>query len=722
MHDPESFDKKRLLDDFFADFGQHDRLDKPVHLPKSENLADLSPDDFDEPESSEESIHKIDTLSKLIKSIEDNSQVNYQEHFIKPLPALKTDYKHSLNPAQYYAVTTIDKPLLVIAGAGSGKTRTVVYRVSYLIERNVDPSTILLLTFTRKAAQEMITRTSELLGNQSASQVFAGTFHSFANYCLRKYANIIGIPSRYSIVDTIDAEDIISLIRDQLIQKKDKLFPKKGRIYEIISKSKNCRISITDILQREFTGLMPFLDDLQMIEKAYEQYKQSHYLYDYDDLLLVLANALNTNALFRSRLQQEYQYVMVDEFQDTNLYQRLIVTSIAEKHRRIMVVGDDSQSIYAFRGANFENILEFPLYFKDAEVVKIEQNYRSNQGILDFSNSIISNAKLAYRKTLFTNQKLIKMPSFRKFYNQEDEAAYIVDKILEYREQGVPLKHLAVLVRASFHSTYIQTELLKRSIPYVVVGGIKFTERRHIRDMIAFMRIILNPYDAAAWHRILKLLPGIGNVASGQIILEVRKLNEISFDAFSSKKYYPVLKDLQDLFLRAANPDVSVVGKIELIRAFYAPILQQLEDEFEKRNLDIDVLHSLATNYERIDQFLSDFALDPPSNQLQDSASPLITEDEEDPVVISTIHSAKGLEWHAVFVPHLIDGLFPSSRALKSIEEMEEERRLFYVACTRAKEYLHLSMPAAFVSWEKVFTKPSRFLVEINKQFFTITG
>ncbi len=722
MHDPESFDKKRLLDDFFADFGQHDRLDKPVHLPKSENLADLSPDDFDEPESSEESIHKIDTLSKLIKSIEDNSQVNYQEHFVKPLPALKTDYKHSLNPAQYYAVTTIDKPMLVIAGAGSGKTRTVVYRVSYLIERNVDPSTILLLTFTRKAAQEMITRTSELLGNQSASQVFAGTFHSFANYCLRKYANIIGIPSRYSIVDTIDAEDIISLIRDQLIQKKDKLFPKKGRIYEIISKSKNCRISITNILQREFTGLMPFLDDLQMIEKAYEQYKQSHYLYDYDDLLLVLANALSTNALFRSRLQQEYQYVMVDEFQDTNLYQRLIVTSIAEKHRRIMVVGDDSQSIYAFRGANFENILEFPLYFKDAEVVKIEQNYRSNQGILDFSNSIISNAKLAYRKTLFTNQKLIKMPSFRKFYNQEDEAAYIVDKILEYREQGVPLKHLAVLVRASFHSTYVQTELLKRSIPYVVVGGIKFTERRHIRDMIAFMRIILNPYDAAAWHRILKLLPGIGNVASGQIILEVRKLNEISFDAFSSKKYYPVLKDLQDLFLRAANPDVSVVGKIELIRAFYAPILQQLEDEFEKRNLDIDVLHSLATNYERIDQFLSDFALDPPSNQLQDSASPLITEDEEDPVVISTIHSAKGLEWHAVFVPHLIDGLFPSSRALKSIEEMEEERRLFYVACTRAKEYLHLSMPAAFVSWEKVFTKPSRFLVEINKQFFTILG
>jgi len=720
MHDTENFDKKRLIDDFMADFGNQDRLDFSPRSQKSENLSDLTPDDFEKPEASEDSISKIDTLGKLIRSIEDNSQVNYEEHFLKPQQKFKLDYKASLNPAQYYAVSMIDKPMLVIAGAGSGKTRTIVYRTSWLLENKVDPTTILLLTFTRKAAQEMIVRTSELLGNQSASQIMAGTFHSFANYCLRKYANLIGIPSRFTIVDSVDSEDIVSLIRDQLIQKKDKLFPKKSRIYEIISKSKNCKLTISEILHREFTGLLPYQSDIELIANAYEQFKQVNFILDYDDLLVVLANALSTNDLFRQRLQKEYQYVMVDEFQDTNLYQRLIVTAIAEKHRRIMVVGDDSQSIYAFRGANFENILEFPLYFTDAVIVKIEQNYRSNQGILDFSNSIISNARLAYRKRLFTEHQLKQIPSFKKFYSQEDEAVAIVDKIIEYRENGIELKQLAVLVRASFHSNFVQTELLRRSIPYVVVGGIKFTERRHIRDMIAFMRILLNPNDAAAWHRILKLLPGIGNAASSQIILEVRQKGAVDFAAFESKKYYPLLQDLQETCLRAGSPETSVAGKIELIRKFYNPMLQQLEDDNEKRNLDIDVLHALASRYDRIDQFLSDFALDPPSRQLQDSATPLITEGEEDPLVISTIHSAKGLEWHAVFVPHLIDGLFPSSRALKTIEEMEEERRLFYVACTRAKEHLHLSMPSSFASWEKVFTKPSRFLVEIDKAFFRI--
>jgi DNA helicase II / ATP-dependent DNA helicase PcrA len=719
-HNPDEFDSQKLIADFLAGFSRQDRIDKPTAF-KSEHLSDLSPEDFDQPETNEGIQNRLTQLDQLIRSVEANSKIDYLEYYQKDAPTFKINYKASLNPAQYYAVTTLEGPLLVIAGAGSGKTRTAVYRVAYLLENKVDPTSILLLTFTRKAAAEMIGRTTELLGNQSASQIVAGTFHAFANATLRKYANFIGIPSRFTIIDTVDAEDVVSLIRDELILKRDKLFPKKNRIYEIISKSKNCRQSIAEILELEFSGLLPYLNDLELIAEAYEKFKEANFLFDYDDLLIVLANALTTNDTFRSKMQREFQYVLVDEYQDTNLYQRIIVTLLAEKHRRIMVVGDDSQSIYAFRGARFENILEFPLSFPEARVVKIEQNYRSNQGLLDFSNSIIRQARLAYQKQLFSELKNRQIPSFRKFFNQEDEAAWIVDKIIEYRENGIPQNQLAVLVRASFHSNFVQAELLKRSIPYVVVGGIKFTERRHIRDMIAFMRLLLNPFDASSWHRILKLLPGIGNAASKTIIQEIRK-NEgkIDFVAFNQKKYYPVLEQMQLAFLKAGDQKVSVSGKIDAIREFYNPILSQIEDDLEKRNLDIDVLHTLASRYERIDQFLSDFALDPPSAQLQDSASPLITEGEDPPLVVSTIHSAKGLEWHAVFIPHLIDGLFPSSRALRSVEEMEEERRLFYVACTRAKEHLHLSMPSAFAAWDKVFTKPSRFLVEIEKHFINI--
>lgn len=720
MQNPDEFDSQKLINDFLAGFSRQDRIDQPARN-RSESITDLNAEDFDQPESTEEVQSRLQKLGELIRSVEASSQINYLEHYRKESSVFKINYKAALNPAQYYAVTTIDKPLLVIAGAGSGKTRTAVYRVAYLLEQNIDPTSILLLTFTRKAAAEMISRTSELLGNQSANQIVAGTFHSFANAILRKYANFIGISSRFTIIDTVDSEDVVSLIRDELIQKRDKLFPKKNRIYEIISKSKNCRQSIAEVLEQEFSGLMPYQKDLELIAEAYEKFKEANFLFDYDDLLIVLANALMSNDLFRSKMQKAFQYVLVDEYQDTNLFQRLIVTAIAEKHKRIMVVGDDSQSIYAFRGARFENILEFPLSFPNAQVVKIEQNYRSNQGILDFSNSIIRQARLAYRKQLFSEIQNPQIPSFRKFFNQEDEATWIVDKIIEYRESGVPQNQLAVLVRASFHSNYVQAELLKRSIPYVVVGGIKFTERRHIRDVIAFMRLLLNPFDASSWHRILKLLPGVGNVASRSIIQEIRR-NEgkIDFSIFAQKKYFPVLEQLQLALLKAADPQVSVAAKIDVIREFYNPILSQIEDDNEKRNLDIDVLHTLASRYERIDQFLSDFALDPPSSQMQDSASPLITEDEDPPLVISTIHSAKGLEWHAVFIPHLIDGLFPSSRALRSVDEMEEERRLFYVACTRAKDNLHLTMPSAFMAWDKVFTKPSRFLVEIEKNFIRI--
>lgn len=720
-HDIDGFDSEKLIGDFLNDFSISDKLDKPVAAAKDENLGKITLDDYDEVESSDETDDKIKILQELTREIENKTTIDYQSHYDIELPKFKIDYRKELNPNQYYAVTTIDKPLLVIAGAGSGKTRTIVYRVGYLLENDVDPARILLLTFTRKSAAEMINRTVQLLGNNQAERITGGTFHSFANYALRKYANVIGVQAKFSIIDTIDAQDIIALIRDELIKKRDRAFPKKKRLQEIISKAKNCVLSIEQIIEREFTGLIDFQKEIELIATTYDKYKQANFLLDYDDLLEVMATALKTNARFKKLLQNAFQYVMVDEYQDTNIYQKEIVEAIAEKHRRIMVVGDDSQSIYSFRGANFENILQFPASFPDGNVVKIEQNYRSNQKILDFTNSIISNAKLGYRKVLFSETIARQHPAFKKFYDQESEATFIIDKILESREQNIPLSEMAVLVRAAFHSSFIQAELLKRSIPYVVVGGIRFTERRHIRDMISFLRIIVNAYDAAAWHRILKLLPGIGDVSARQIIQEIRQHDgELVIDKFSSKRYYDVLVELRKSLLRASEPDVSVTSKIEILREYYSPILKLIEDDYENRNLDIDVLHSLSGQYDDLGKFLSDFALDPPSNQFQDSATPLITEDEEKPVTISTIHSSKGLEWHTVFLPHLIDGLFPSSRALKSVQDMEEERRLFYVASTRAKEKLYLSMPSYFSSWDKVFTKPSRFLVEIDPKFLEI--
>jgi DNA helicase II / ATP-dependent DNA helicase PcrA len=721
-HDTENFDRKRLIDDFLNDFSQVDRIDlNPIKSFRSVDATFFDDQDYEQAIISEEEEKRIRDLQELTRRFENESRIDFHAHFEKPEEGLRIAYKELLNPGQYYAVTTLDKPLLVIAGAGSGKTRVIIYRVGYLLEKGVDPAQILLLTFTRKAAGEMINRTIQLLGNNQAERIMAGTFHSFSNYCIRRYANLIGIQPKFNIIDTVDAEDIIALIRDELVKKRNREFPTKKRLQEIISKSKNCVLPVEEVIEHEYSGLIEYINEIRLIAETYEKYKTTHLLYDYDDLLEVMAKALKENGKFRRRMQEQYRYVMVDEFQDTNIFQKEIVDCIASGHRRIMVVGDDSQSIYGFRGAHFENILKFPQMFPDGEIVKIEQNYRSHQQILDFTNAIVGNAKLGYRKTLFSENLHDNLPEFRKFYDQEDEAVFIVNRILELREKNIPYKEMAILVRASFHGNYIQAELLKRSIPYVVVGGIRFTERRHIRDIIAFLRILMNPLDASAWHRVLKLLPGIGDISAKNIIREIRS-NEGKLPAsqFAGKKYGAGLDRLQRMLIEAASEELKVSKKIEIISEYYAPVLKLLEDEYEKRMLDIDVLFKLSQKYMELEKFLSDFALDPPSNKFQDGTSPLITEPEEDPVTVSTIHSAKGLEWHTVFVPHLIDGLFPTARALTDIEEMEEERRLFYVASTRARENLYLSMPSWFVAWDKTFTKPSRFMAEIDRKHFKV--
>jgi DNA helicase II / ATP-dependent DNA helicase PcrA len=673
--------------------------------------------EYPEMEMTEELDRKISELQQITVSIE-RKNIGIENLDQQNLSNLKVNYLSALNPAQLAAVLITEKPVLVIAGAGSGKTRVIVHRVSYLIEKGVDAQSILLLTFTRKASREMLDRVETLLQDKRVGNVTGGTFHSFSAFILRKYSNLLNLPPNFTIVDASDSEDIIDLIRTELkFNTRDKKFPRKERIHDIISYSRNRNTTISAIVHEQYTGLTDYIPDIELIYNGYSKYKALSRILDFDDLMEILRDNLRDNMRFRENLQKNYQYVMVDEFQDTNIVQKQIVDFIAEKHRRIMVVGDDSQSIYAFRGANYENILRFPETYPDCVAIKIEENYRSNQRILDFTNSIIDNARIGYKKKLFTRNLRQTIPVIKRVYDQQEEAVFIVDRIMELAEQNVPLNEIAVLNRADWHNRYIQVEMSKRGIPYVVVGGFRFNERMHIKDIISYLRITYNPSDAVAWHRILKYIGGVGQVTAGSIISDFHNSEDpFSFEAFKQRKFYDELLVLGKMLAKAGQPEYTLSQKVQIIIDYYAPILKERADDYFIRMQDIAVLSDLSAKYRDLDRFLSDFALDPPSKRVADQTKPLIDEGEEDgKVTVSTVHSAKGLEWYAVFIPHALEGMFPSNRAT-NIEEMEEERRLFYVACSRAKEELYITFPRSIYSYDAVFHLPSRFLVEIDKE------
>jgi DNA helicase-2/ATP-dependent DNA helicase PcrA len=666
---------------------------------------------------------KIIELKIIANSIETKG-FNLESITHQDLSKFKVNYTFDLNPSQQAAVFITEKPVLVIAGAGSGKTRIIVYRVSYLIEKGVDAQSILLLTFTRKASKEMLDRVETLLQDKRTGNVTGGTFHSFAAFVLRKYSNMLNLPANFTIIDTSDSEDIIDLIRTELkFTTKDKKFPRKSRIHDIISYARNKNTTISSIIHEQYTGLIDFILDIELISSGYAKYKVLSRIFDYDDLIEVLRNSLRDNIRFRESLQNHYQYVMVDEFQDTNIVQKEIVDFISKKHRRLMVVGDDSQSIYAFRGANYENIMRFPETYPECAVIKIEENYRSNQKILDFTNSIIENARIGYKKKLFTKNQRQTIPVIKQVYGQEEEAVFIVDRIMELGEKNVPLNEIAILNRADWHNRYIQFEMSKRGIPYVVVGGFRFNERMHVKDIISYLRITFNPADAVSWHRVLKYIGGVGQITASSLINDFRRNTDpFSFDGFKQKKFYSELLTLGKMLAKASQPEYSLTQKIEIIIEYYAPILKERSDDYFNRMQDIAVLNDLSKKYTELDKFLSDFALDPPSKRVADQSKPLIDEGEEKgKVTISTVHSAKGLEWYAVFIPHALDGMFPSNRAT-DIEEMEEERRLFYVACSRAKEELYITFPRNIYSYDAFFHLPSRFLLEVGREKYLFNG
>jgi DNA helicase II / ATP-dependent DNA helicase PcrA len=681
------------------------------------DLTTISLKDFPEVESTEQTTKKIEELQSIIKSIE--SKPSRPSTAIDFTKSYKIDYRKELNLTQLEAVITINGPVLVIAGAGSGKTRVIVHRVAFMLENGINPGDILLLTFTRKAASEMIGRVQGLLNDNKAQKVFGGTFHSFSNHILRKNANLLAIPSNFTIIDAEDSADTIDLIRSELkIEKKEKAFPRKNRLQEIISSARNRNLSIRTVIHNEFSGLSDFTDQIELINKGYEKYKKICRIFDYDDLMEVLRDSLRDNLSFRKKLQNEFRYIMVDEYQDTNIVQKEIVEYMSENSENILVVGDDAQSIYSFRGANYENILRFPQKYPGCKVIKIEENYRSNQKILDFTNEIIENSRIGYKKRLFSRILYDTLPIVRKFYDQPSEAEFIVDKIIDYREKGIALNQIAVLVRAFWHARYIEVELNKRSIPYVAVGGLAFNERKHIKDIISYLRILQNPYDAVAWHRILKYIPGVGLMTARKIIDRIISENGLQTDSFENSRFAEGLNRLKVMINKAKDDKTTIPQKIEIIKEYYLPILQATEYDYQIRILDINVLVDLSSKYDSLDKFLTDFALDPPSKKFGNKTVPLIDESEDKPLTISTIHSAKGLEWYSVIIPHALDGLIPSVRALNSIEEIEEERRLFYVACSRAKQELIITMPSFVSTYNAFLSYPSRFLVEISKEKF----
>lgn len=628
------------------------------------------------------------------------------------------NYRHELNEAQFDAASSVEGNYLVIAGAGTGKTRTLVYRVARLIESGYDPSSILLLTFTRKAAREMMGRAALLLDNR-CSKINGGTFHSFANLTLRKYSKSLGMDSSFTILDQGDSEDVINLIRGQLnLAEMKKRFPNKQTLLKVISLKVNTGKTIEEILEEDYPHFSIFTDKFYEIDRNYEEYKRRNNLLDYDDLLVYLKLFLAQKTSAASNLLSNIKFIMVDEYQDTNKLQADIVKALSKINNNVMVVGDDSQSIYSFRGANFKNIMDFPSLFSGVKLIKLEENYRSTQSILDFTNQIIERAVEKYPKVLYTRKKEGEPPAIVSAINENMQSRFIVDRILELREEGTALSEIAVLFRSSYFSFDLEIELNKANIPFVKFGGMKFVEAAHVKDVLAFLRIAMNPRDFVSWYRVLLLHEGIGPKKAQNFIDEIN-LTGFSFDkkpeALRMLNYFSNIEDLILLVLELRGKKRSPAENLDLILNYYNPLFKDKYDDFNKRRKDLDVLINISVNYKDAETFLSDMAIEPP----QDSVTDIEAEDKENEhVTLSTIHSAKGLEWHSVFIIHAMEGFFPSAQSIDSIDNLEEERRLMYVASTRAKQNLYITYPMNIfdrISGHTI-SKPSRFISDINKE------
>ncbi|MBG0789294.1 MAG: ATP-dependent helicase [Desulfovibrionaceae bacterium] len=618
------------------------------------------------------------------------------------------DFANELNEAQLEAVTTTEGPVLVIAGAGSGKTRTIVYRLAHLVEQGVDPAQILLLTFTRKAAQEMLARAESILG-RSLHGTSGGTFHSFAYATLRANAMDIGFAGGFTLMDRADSENVCKEVKDGFkLGKGDRSYPKKATLLDMITKSRNKELSIDAILEREAFHLNPYLEDFTRIADGYDRFKREHALVDYDDLLFLLDELLEKNEPLRNQLQARYQYIMVDEYQDTNLVQARIVRHLAGERGNVMAVGDDAQSIYAFRGANVANILEFPKIFKGTKIVRLEKNYRSVQPILDLTNEILHGASVKFDKNLYSDLKSDRLPEVVYPISDRTQARLVVDRIIELSKKYM-LHDIAVLFRAGYQSFPLEVALTRIGIDYQKFGGIRFHEAAHIKDVLACIRLVLNPHDRLAWQRAMEHIKGVGpkTVAKLYAAMHTKDPKSEKYLANMISKHEPLKELLRELdMLRAMPPKPGAI--LESLLAFYQPVLmEKYPDDYPKRQAGLEQLSQIAAGYSDLETFIGDLSLD---------GDPDEEKRKENAVVLSTVHSAKGLEWSAVILIDLVEDRFPSRKAMQRAEDLEEERRLMYVACTRAKECLSLFVPSSVfnrASGMSEPTLPSPFVTEL---------
>lgn len=606
----------------------------------------------------------------------------------------KLDLAAALNPAQLEAATAGKGAYLVVAGAGSGKTRTLTHRVAHLVESGTRPESILLLTFTRRASQEMLRRASNLL-DERCRRVAGGTYHAFANLVLRRHAALLGYGESFTILDRSDAGDLIALLRTEGgYDRRGRRFPRKDTLLDLYSRVVNTGRELEDLLEE---GAPQFLDDLEAIEELRGKYierKKTQNVMDYDDLLVNLRVLLAEHDEVRRKISRAHKWVMVDEYQDTNRLQAHISALLASAHGNIMVVGDDAQSIYSFRGADFRNIMDFPRLFPDCKTIVLEQNYRSIQPVLDLGNAVLEQAREKYSKRLFSDIPGDEKPLLLRAWDGFEQADWICRRILALREEGVALGEIAVLARAAWHTNALEIELQNRNIPFRKFGGIKFVESAHVKDVCALLKISANPLDGAAWMRVLQLLEGIGAKTAqgiaGEVIAAGGDLAPLRpAEGRRKRKFDADLALLAELLESASEARRTVSERLDAVLDQYTEWMPKKYDDTARRLRDLEALELVAERYDDIESFLTDIAIDPPEFARPGSA---VDEDDEW-VTLSTVHSAKGLEWHTVFVVQLNLGQFPGFASLQNEASYEEERRLFYVAVTRAKRNLYLIKP-----------------------------
>jgi len=639
-----------------------------------------------------------------------------------------------LNPAQRQAVTFGDGTLLVVAGAGTGKTKTLACRVAFLLERGIDPGRVLLLTFTRRAAAEMISRADHMSGRGTAGKLWAGTFHAVAHRLLRLYGRSIGLADGFSVMDQDDAADLMQLIRLDLgVAKGDRRFPQKATLARMYSHTVNAQRPLREVVERYFPWCAGDLEAIGAIFARYGERKIQQRLLDYDDLLLFWKTLCSAPVVGRN-LADRFDHILVDEYQDTNALQADILRGMRQSHEDLMAVGDDAQSIYSFRAATVRNMLEFPERFPGARVVTLEQNYRSTGPILAASNAVMSFSKERYTKELWSQRRSEQRPVLVTCRDEEEQTGMVCRHILEHLEQGVPLSEQAVLFRAGHHSAMLEVELARRNIPFHKFGGLKFLEAAHIKDLLAFLRILENPFDELSWFRVLLLLPGIGPRTARRILDQLgrpgrvddaarcngggrtrlasplcRLLREPPAVPAGAKEHFGALRSaladcegvpLPESSSASGNETAVPSGKglpvrvqIERIGVFYRPIFERRYENAAMRLRDLEQLEQIAARYRSRRQFITDLTLDPPTATSDLAGAP---HRDEDYLTLSTIHSAKGCEWHSVHVLHAADGMIPSDMATGDDAGIEEERRLLYVAMTRAKDVLYVYFPLRY--------------------------